>query len=61
MISQSHIGVDWLSGGEFGAENSILIIPFTFASLFLINWWIGKKRFSEENSFFKFLVTKDTF
>jgi membrane protease YdiL (CAAX protease family) len=59
MISQKAIGVDWLSGGEFGAENSILIIPFTFASLFLINWWVGKTRITNGNSFFKFSITQE--
>lgn len=61
MITQIPVGPDWLSGGSFGAEGSILIIPFTIASLFLINWWVGKTRLPKENSFFKFLVTKDTF
>ena len=60
MLSQNHIGVDWLSGGDFGAENSIVIIPFTLASLLLINWWIGKSRIPKENRFFKFLITKHT-
>ena len=61
MLSQNHIGADWLSGGDFGAENSILIIPFTLASLLLINWWVGKTRIHKENTFFKFLITKHTY
>lgn len=60
MITQSPIGPDWLSGGNFGAENSILIIPFTLGSLFLIHWWIGKTRASKGNNFFGFLINKQT-
>jgi len=60
LLSQSPVGADWLSGGNFGAENSILIVPFTLASLLLINWWIGKTRIPQGNAFFRFLITKDT-
>jgi len=56
LISQSPIGPDWLSGGEFGAENSLLIIPFTFASLLVIHWWIGKTRITKGNKFLRFLI-----
>jgi membrane protease YdiL (CAAX protease family) len=58
MISQSPIGPDWLSGGEFGAENSLLIIPFTLASLLIIHWWIGRTRKSKGNKFLSFLINK---
>lgn len=60
MISQSPIGPDWISGGDFGAENSILIIPFTLASLLLIHWWIGKTRIPKGNKFLVFLINKHT-
>lgn len=60
LLSQSPVGADWLSGGNFGAENSILIIPFTLASLILINWWIGKTRIPNGNAFFSFMITNDT-
>ena len=49
MISQSPIGPDWLSEGDFGAENNILIIPFSLASLLPINWWISKTRVTKGN------------
>lgn len=44
MISQSPLGPEWLSGGEFGAEGSILIIPVTLASYFLIHYWVRATR-----------------
>jgi membrane protease YdiL (CAAX protease family) len=56
MISQSPIGLDWLSGGEFGAENSILIVPFTLASILLINWWVGRTRITKGNKILRFLI-----
>lgn len=59
MITQTPTGPDWLSGGEFGAENSIFIIPFTVLSFFLINYWVGKSRVRNGNNFFKFLIKKE--
>ena len=44
MISQSPIGPEWLSGGAFGAEGSILVIPFTILSYFLIHYWVRATR-----------------
>ena len=44
LISQSPIGPDWLSGGEFGAEGSVLIIPVTILSYFLIHYWVRATR-----------------
>ena len=44
MISQSPIGPEWLSGGAFGAEGSILVIPFTILSFFLIHYWVRATR-----------------
>jgi len=44
MISQSPIGPEWLSGGAFGAEGSILVIPFTILSFFLIHYWVRVTR-----------------
>ncbi|WP_296701732.1 type II CAAX endopeptidase family protein [Algoriphagus sp.] len=61
MITQSPIGPDWLSGGEFGAENSVFIVPFTLVSLWAINYWVGKTRIPNRNSFLKFMVTKEGF
>lgn len=40
LISQTPVGPDWLSGGEFGAEGSIIIIPFTLLSFLLIHYWV---------------------
>lgn len=37
LISQHAVGPEWLSGGAFGAEGSILLIPLLLASLVLIN------------------------
>lgn len=44
LIAQSPIGPEWLSGGEFGAEGSILVIPFTILSYFLIHYWVRATR-----------------
>ena len=44
LISQSPVGPDWLSGGEFGAEGSVLIIPVTILSYFLIHYWVRATR-----------------
>lgn len=60
LISQTAVGPSWLSGGDFGAEHSILIIPFTLASLFAINWWAGRSRI-EGNRFFKYARSEDSF
>lgn len=45
LISQSPSGPAWLSGGEFGAEGSILIIPFTLLSFVAIHYWVRLSRF----------------
>lgn len=55
LIQQSPIAADWLSGGEFGAEGSILIIPFTIFSLFLIHYWVRATR-KPGQKFFETLV-----
>ncbi len=44
MISQSPVGPEWLSGGEFGAEGSVLIIPVTVLSYFFIHYWVRATR-----------------
>ncbi len=44
MIAQSPIGPEWLSGGSFGAEGSILIIPFTAMSYLLVHYWVRATR-----------------
>ncbi len=51
LISQSPVGPEWLSGGAFGAEGSVLIIPFTILSLFLIHYWVRATRQPGQKSF----------
>lgn len=58
MITQNPIGRDWLSGGAFGAEGSILIIPFIIVSVFLIHWWVKATRDSDQK-FFGLLVKQE--
>jgi hypothetical protein len=47
LINQSPSGADWLSGGAFGAEGSVLIVPFTAVSVLLIHYWVRWTRRSE--------------
>ena len=44
LISQTPVGPEWLSGGEFGAEGSVLIIPVTILSYFLVHYWVRATR-----------------
>jgi len=44
LISQTPIGPDWLSGGAFGAEGSLWILPFTILSFLLIHYWVRATR-----------------
>lgn len=44
MISQTPIGPEWLSGGVFGPEASVLIVPLAIASVFLIHYWVRATR-----------------
>lgn len=48
MIAQSPIGPDWLSGGAFGAEGSVLIIPVTAFSMVVIHFWVRATRKSSQ-------------
>lgn len=57
LIAQSPIGADWLSGGAFGAENSIFIIPFTLGSLYLMHLWIKSSRGLKNYKVFDYLVS----
>ena len=45
LIDQSPTGADWLSGGAFGPEGSILIIPILGLALLAMRWW-SKKGFT---------------
>jgi membrane protease YdiL (CAAX protease family) len=58
MITQNPVGPDWLSGGAFGAEGSILVIPFTIASVYLIHWWVKSTR-DPGQKFFGYLVKQE--
>jgi len=49
LISQTAVGPTWISGGPFGAEASYLIIPVTFASLWLIHWSTKKIHGTSDN------------
>lgn len=53
MISQSPVGPEWLSGGKFGAEGSLLIIPVTILSYFVIHFWVRFTRYPGQR-FFEF-------
>ncbi len=44
LIAQTPTGPEWLSGGEFGAEGSMLILPVTALSLLLIHYWVRATR-----------------
>ena len=39
LISQTPAGPAWLSGGAFGPEGSILIIPVIGLALLVMRWW----------------------
>lgn len=51
LISQSPVGPDWLSGGAFGAEGSLLILPFTLLSFLLIHFWVRATRHPGQKAF----------
>ena len=57
LVMQKAIGPEWLSGGAFGAEGSILVIPFTIASIYLIHWWVRYSR-APGQKLFGFLVSE---
>lgn len=61
LIAQTPVAPDWLSGGVFGAENSILIIPFTLASFYLMHVWIKHSRKLKNYKMSDFLITNDSF
>lgn len=44
LVNQVSTGRDWLSGGEFGPEGSILIVPILLIALLVMDWWTrGRK------------------
>lgn len=60
LISQTATGPVWLSGGEFGAENSIFIIPITLASFYLMHLWVKKSRNLNHLKFKDFIITENS-
>lgn len=61
MIAQTPVASDWLSGGAFGAENSIFIVPFTLVSFYVMHVWVKQSRGLKNYKIADFLVTDDTF
>lgn len=51
LIAQSPVGPEWLSGGAFGAEGSIIMLPFTLMSLFLIHYGVRITRQPDQKFF----------
>lgn len=39
LMNLTITGPDWLSGGKFGPEGSIIIIPIIVIAIFLMRWW----------------------
>ncbi|MEL6820732.1 MAG: type II CAAX endopeptidase family protein [Calditrichota bacterium] len=39
LLNVSSTGPDWLSGGSFGPEGSILMIPIVLLALWVMQWW----------------------
>ena len=35
--------IDWLTGGEFGPEGSVIVIPIILIALFIMNWYSKKQ------------------
>ena len=61
LIAQTPVGPDWLSGGAFGAENSILIAPITLASLYLMHLYVRRSRKLKNLEFMEFDITDSQF
>ncbi|MGD9486429.1 MAG: lysostaphin resistance A-like protein [Calditrichaceae bacterium] len=39
LIDQTATSPDWLSGGAFGPEGSVIVIPIIILALLIIRWW----------------------
>lgn len=61
LIAQTPIGPDWLSGGTFGAENSVFIVPLTIGSLYLMHLWVKYSRGLQQHTPTDLLVSEDDF
>lgn len=42
LLAHSVSGPDWLTGGLFGPEASVLTIPVLAAALLVMQWWAGR-------------------
>jgi membrane protease YdiL (CAAX protease family) len=58
LISQSPVGPEWLSGGAFGAEGSLIILPWTILSFFLIHYWVRATRQPGQKAFASMINTQ---
>lgn len=61
LIAQSPVAPDWLSGGVFGAENSIFIIPCILASFYLMHLWVKYSRGLKDDRIMDLLISDDDF
>lgn len=61
LVAQTPVASDWLSGGAFGAENSIFIVPFTLGSFYLMHLWVKRSRSLKNHKINDFLITDDSF
>ena len=43
LIAHSPVGVDWLTGGKFGPEGSVLIIPIIGIAIYVMYLWANRK------------------
>lgn len=55
LISQTQVGPELWTGGAFGPEASLLIIPASIFSMFMIHWWVRMSR-APEQKFMEFIV-----
>ncbi|MCB1025758.1 MAG: CPBP family intramembrane metalloprotease, partial [Acidobacteria bacterium] len=42
-------GPDWLTGGEFGPEASVIVIPIVIGAMFAMRWW-SKRQYQLDDS-----------
>lgn len=50
LIDQVPVGPDWLSGGKFGPEGSVLVIPVIGVALLIMRFWSRKRSFEPRRS-----------
>ncbi len=49
LIEQTPSGPVWLSGGAFGPEASVLIVPIVLLALLIMRWWVSSTRVTESH------------